>query len=287
VKLPFAVEHTGPNVLTVRMDVQRKGGWEQWFLLQSDEHWDNPHCDRAMLKRHHEEALKRNAGILKFGDTFCAMQGKYDKRSDKTCLRPEHQCGDYLDALVRTGADWYEPFAHNILLFGKGNHESSIRSRHETDLIERLVATVNDRAGSRIQAGGYGGWVWFQFRRQKQRLSRRLKYVHGFGGGGPVTKDTIQGQRLRASLGNPDIIAFGHTHDSWVMDDTREWLNDAGRVEHRPLWTVKCATYKDEYGNGAGGWHVETGKPPKPKGAQWLRFFWGGDGIMTELVRAQ
>jgi hypothetical protein len=31
-------------------------------------------------------------------------------------------------------------------------------------------------------------------------------------------------------------------------------------------------TYKEEYGVGAGGWHVERGAPPKPLGGRILTF---------------
>ena len=75
-----------------------------WVLLVSDVHWDNPKCDRKKLKRDFDEAVKRDALILSNGDFFCAMQGKYDRRSSKKDLRPEHQSNNYLDALVETGA---------------------------------------------------------------------------------------------------------------------------------------------------------------------------------------
>ena len=36
---------------------------------------------------------------------------------------------------------------------------------------------------------------------------------------------------------------------------------------------IRTGTYKDEYGEGAGGFHIERGRPPKPLGAVWLRFY--------------
>jgi hypothetical protein len=101
---------------------------EQWFLLQSDVHWDNPHCDRDLLVKHWKQAKERHAPILDNGDFFCAMQGKWDKRANKSDLRPEHQCGDYLDALVRTAADALRPTRDLLTLRGSGNHESACSS---------------------------------------------------------------------------------------------------------------------------------------------------------------
>ncbi len=87
----------------------------QEFLLVSDLHWDNPHCDRGLLKNHFDEAVKRNAAIVLNGDTYCCMGGKYDRRADKSLIRPEHNTDRYFDAIVDTSVDWFAPYAKNIL----------------------------------------------------------------------------------------------------------------------------------------------------------------------------
>jgi hypothetical protein len=46
----------------------------------------------------------------------------------------------------------------------------------------------------------------------------------------------------------------------------------AYEVALRPQWHIRTGTYKDEYGHGREGWHVESGRPPKPVGAMWGRF---------------
>ena len=285
--LPFTSECPSPNVCVVRIPIASQEKWEQWFLLRSDVHHDNPKCRQELELRHLRQAHERQAGVIDLGDYFCAMQGKWDKRSDKGDIRPEHQKGDYLDRLVATAADFNQEFARNILVMGRGNHESSIKKSHETDLTERLVATLNDRTGSRIQAGGYSGWVRFMFQRGSERISRRLWYFHGSGGGGPVTLDTIQANRQMVYVENADIMASGHVHESWCVEKIRIRLNDANVIEQRPQFYVKCPTYKEEYGSGKSGWHVETGKPPKPIGAWWIRFYWDGSrGLREQIVRA-
>ena len=268
---PFALSVTVPNVVICDIKLTAQTD-EVWFLLRSDVHWDNPHCDRKMEKKHLDMAVKRRAGILDFGDLFCAMQGKYDKRSDKSCLRDEHQAGDYLDSLVRTAAAYYEPYAHNFVVIGRGNHESSIRQRHETDLTERLVASLKDRTGAQLRAGGYTGWVVFRFHFHTRIYVVKLWYIHGYAGGGPVTADIIQAQRQVTYIRGADIMCSGHTHDHWSKQYVSIGLNSSHLPEHRKVKYIKCGTYKDEYGTGQGGWHVETGKPPKPIGQHWLRF---------------
>jgi hypothetical protein len=150
--------------------VKEKFGSQQnefWYLLSSDGHWDNPDCDRDMMKRHLQQCRERNAVWFHFGDFFCAMQGKYDKRSDKAKVRPEHQNGKYLDSLVNTAAEWFDQFPDVQKVFGLGNHETSILQRHETNLIERLVERVNLKQRS-AWMGGYGGWIRFNFQRTKE-----------------------------------------------------------------------------------------------------------------------
>ena len=126
------------------------------ILLISDLHWDNPHCDRQLLKRHLDEAVAGCHDILINGDLFCAMQGKYDGRRSKGDIRPEHNNAKYLDSLVETAAEWFAPYAKNIKVIGYGNHETSILKHCETDLIERLVTLLNANTKSSIEIGGYG-----------------------------------------------------------------------------------------------------------------------------------
>ena len=285
--VPFTHEHTGKNVATVRIDVT--GKWtefEQWFLLRSDAHHDNPKCRRDIEKKHLDQALERGAGILDFGDLHCAMQGKYDKRSDKSSVRPEHQNGRYLDSLVETAAEFYEPYAHNWILMGKGNHEQAIKKNHETDLTERTVALLNAKTGSHIQAGGYTGWVRFLFQRGNTRSGRNLWHTHGYGGGGPVTEDIIQSSRQRVYVENADIMVSGHVHRSWVQEFSRIRINANGAPERRDGWYVKLPTYKDEYCEGVEGWHIERGGGPRPLGAYWLRFTYADDQPYMEVVKA-
>ena len=273
--IPFSVEHNENRTATVRIPIPRNPKqWKYRVLLQSDVHWDNPSCDWDMLRRHYDEAKELGAGIISVGDWFCAMQGKWDKRADKSKLREEHQDGSYLDRLVTTAADFLEPYWENFISFSEGNHESAIYKNHETNIGERLVAALNDRTGLSRVYGGYTGWVRFLFNyaNTNHRFSRIMHYCHGWGGGGPVTKDLIQLHRIMARLGNVDLIAFGHTHDMWKVRDVKLSLDNKGNPKRQEIHAFKCGCYKDEYGTGKGGWPIERGHPPKPLGAWWLEW---------------
>lgn len=92
----WRVSRAEGNVVHVQCDIKGEQ-WEQHFLLRSDAHHDNPKSDRSLELKHLQEAVGYDAGVIDCGDLFCAMQGKYDKRSSKSDIRPEHQAGDYLD----------------------------------------------------------------------------------------------------------------------------------------------------------------------------------------------
>ncbi len=285
------------NVFEVCVPYKKAKNWEFWCLLQSDQHWDNPHSDRVMMKNHLDQALDRGAAILSNGDTFDAMGGKYDKRSSKSNLRPEHQCDNYLDALVDTASDWFAPYAHNHIFFGVGNHEESIKTRWETDLIERLVCLLNSKTGSSVYNGGFSSWTRFSFtgerkdRADKSQINQTIvcHSDHGYGGSSPVTEDVIQHQRRSVYLPDADIVLSGHTHGAFTQERARVRLSKHGRVYHDVQTHIKIPSYKDDRGDGFGGWATTKGLPPKPIGAWWLRFYYCSRNakVLYETIRAK
>jgi len=271
------------NVLSVYFD-DVCAGWEQWVLLSADRHHDSVHCDRALERQHLEQAKERDAIILDFGDLFCAMQGKYDPRSSMDDIRPEDVGTDYLDRIVSHAARDYAAYAANWLLIGQGNHETNIRKRHGTDLISNLVHRLNADHGGRCHVGGYGGWVRFMVTAQgTRRSSVKLKYHHGAGGGGPVTRGVIQTNRQAVYLPDANIVVNGHTHDAWYVPIARERLGATGKTYHDLQHFVRVPGYKDEYANGAGGFHIEKWGPPKPIGAAWLRLWFDSTSGSVEI----
>ena len=255
------------------------------MLHMADEHWDNPKCRWDVLKAHHEEAVARRALIAKYGDLYCAMQGQWDKRADKSSLRPEHQHGDYLDRLVKTGAEWYSPYRHNIGLIGLGNHETAIYKYHETCLIDRLCQSLRDKGGITCK-GGYGGWIRVMLSRTTQQFSHRIYYHHGSGGGGPVTKGLIDFNRISEYI-DADSIICGHVH--WKNHTPREWvrLNESSCLVREQRHFIRCGTYKDEYDDGHAGFHIEKGRGPRPLGGWWQRFYVKNCRLMIEWTEAK
>lgn len=273
------VQKLATNVLNIHLEVHGER-WEKWFLLSSDRHHDSISCNRDLELEHLQACRERNAHVLDFGDIFDAMQGKYDPRRSYPEMRKEYveamqkQNAGYLDVIVKDATEFYKPYADRFVMISQGNHETAIQSHNDTDLIDRLVYHLNINNQTQICKGAYGGWVRFNFVMYgTQRESVNLKYFHGSGGGGPVTKGTIQSNRQAVYLPDAQIVVNGHIHESWILALKRERISAAGLV-HQDLQThIRTGTYKDDYGDGSGGWHVERGAPPKPMGAVWMRFY--------------
>lgn len=281
----FSTEQKG-NVSIVR--IKHDGTFEQRFLLSADRHWDNPHSDQAMQRRHLDEALRVGAGVLDWGDFFCIMQGRWDKRASKSTLRPEHQVDNYLDAVVRTATEFFLPYARSFVRIGPGNHETAVMKAHETDLIGRLVAALNEQGGADIHHTGYSAWCLFEFIDSNGTVERKKLWgIHGYGGGGPVTRGVIGTNRRAVYVPDADMIVTGHTHDEWEVPIARTRLDDDGNQYDDEQLHIQLPTYKNEYGNGAGGWHVETGKSPRPIGAAWLTFRKETKDSPIEVIRTR
>ncbi len=135
-------------------------GNETQVAMLSDIHWDNPHCDWDLLRKHLDYCVKHNIPVMVNGDFFCLMQGRGDNRRNKSEIRPEHNNARYLDSIVETAVEWWSPYAHILTVLGYGNHETAIIKFQETDLLQRFVDLLNYKNGSNVHTGGYGGWFF-------------------------------------------------------------------------------------------------------------------------------
>lgn len=248
----------------------------QEYLLIGDLHLDNPKADLDRFHHTMKEAVNRNAKVIIAGDTFCAMQGKYDPRASKDDLRPEHWGGNYFDKLVSWMVEQFQPYANNILLMSYGNHETSVLKRNETDLLDRLVTILNHSTKSSINIGSYACWVNFLIHKKNgSKTSQKMYIHHGWGGGGVVTRGVIHNQRLDAMISNADITLMGHVHERYVMQSVKEELyfcsHNGVTVRSKPVYHVRVSTLKDEHSQG-NGYHTEKGRPHKPLGGYFMRF---------------
>ena len=243
------------------------------IAMLSDIHWDNPKCDWNYLKRHLDYCVAENMPIMINGDMFCLMQGRGDKRSSKSDIRPEHNNSKYLDSVVETAVTWWSPYAHLLTVIGYGNHETAIIKWQETDILQRFVDLLNYTNGTNVQTGGYGGWFIIKQQLTKTMImSTKIKYFHGSGGGGVVTKGAINLTRALELYEGFDVFAMGHIHENSARNDSREIVDNRNdyQIKHKDLHLMLTGAYKEEYEDGSKGWHVERGAPIKPIGGRIL-----------------
>ena len=250
----------------------------------SDIHWDNPKCDWNLLKRDLDYCLKNEIPIMFNGDTFCLMQGAYDPRKMKGDIRPEHNNARYFDSIIETSVDFFLPYANLMTIVGYGNHETSIIKRQETDVIQRFVTLLNYKAGSNVMTGGYGGWLIVnQLVKAKSNITQatKIKYFHGSGGGGLVTKGALNLTRAMEMYEGYDVFTMGHIHENSARNDVRDSINfhpsKGYYFNHKQIHSMITGTYKEEYIDGLYGWHVERGAPMKPVGGRLLTIECGRD----------
>ncbi len=263
------VEKIGKNVHKISLS----GEYNEVALL-SDLHWDNPKCDRVLLKKHLDHCLKNNIPVVITGDLFCLMQGRGDNRRNKSDILPEHNNFKYLDSIVETAVEWFTPYISVLKVISYGNHETGIIKWQETDILQRFVDLLNMTTGANVQVGGYGGWIVYEItNRRNSKVSFKHKYFHGSGGGGIVTKGAINLTRALETYEGFDLFSMGHIHENSCRNDSREVLHMNTTVTEIRLKQIHhciTGTYKEEYGDGSKGWHVERGAPPKPLGGRIL-----------------
>ena len=257
-------------------EIQVTGKRVQIAML-SDLHWDNPKCDWDKLKRDLDYCLENNIPVMIHGDFFCLMQGKGDRRGNKSDIRPEHNNAKYLDSIVETAVEWFSPYAHILTVIGYGNHETSVIKWQETDLLQRFVDLLNYKNGSNVYAGGYGGWLIINQEFNTNSFAAfKVKYFHGSGGGGVVTKGALNLTRALEVYEDFDVFTMGHIHENAARNDARDKIVNNSKTgwkhEQKQLHLMLTGTYKEEYGDGSKGWHVERGAPVKPTGGRILVF---------------
>jgi hypothetical protein len=268
--MSYTIEQTNKDVVTLR-HVGISAEWTQRYLLLADVHFDSPHSNRRLLRSLLQQAQECGAGVFCFGDWFDAMQGRDDKRSDKSDLLPAYRAGDYVNRLVDDSADFLAPYASSIVFLADGNHETGLRKHLEVDILLLLAGRLG------VAKMGYSGFVRFLFNRGDGKkgaagATRRVMFFHhGAGAGGEITQGIMRAQRQQSWIGDADIYIGGHHHVDWVTRMERLRLSSAGEVYRDTVLHMSLPTLKDEF-DLSGGFHVERGRSPRPQGAYWLEF---------------
>ena len=243
------------------------------LFMCSDVHFDNPKCNRELFFKHLDKAVKMGAYIAINGDFFCMMQGKYDRRSNKNAILPQHNKDDYFDQVINEAVDLMSPYANRILIMSQGNHETAVSAKAEMNMLKIFIERLNQKNGSNVQRGEYMGYYTISLGNANGgKKVTKIAYSHGHWGGA-VSKGTQSVGRYSSMFPQADIVTSGHVHELWVVAEPRYELNTyKQKVEVTNQWHVKTGTYKEEF-EGGKGWAVEKIAKPKALG-----------GVMCEII---
>ena len=76
----------------------------------SDLHLDSPYTDLKKLKKLFDDAQKNQYKIVIIGDLLDVMGGKYDRRTTKGDIKPEHNTDNYINSVCESAADFLAPY---------------------------------------------------------------------------------------------------------------------------------------------------------------------------------
>lgn len=223
---------------------------DHYFALFSDLHADSPTFDRKAFIADADRYQALGARFLFNGDLFDAILPSDKKRYTRG--RDEINEDAQVNARIKRVRDLLLPYVDSIDFLGYGNHEASIVKYSGVDLVALLCLQLNaarDKKLPPIKRGGYQGFLRLIFSGAPDLRSHTREYViyrdHGKGGNAPVTKGTINIQRLHTTY-VADLYWLGHTHTDIV--DRTAWTiypDRSGRIIKKRKRSVITAGYQD------------------------------------------
>jgi len=135
------------------------------------------------------------------------------------------------------------------------------------DLVHHFVRGL--QTSEEIATPGYSSYAMLRFKRNQQQERVPLWLAHGHGGGGPVTKGVIQAQRRAVTFPDARVLVSGHIHNSYFVAHEQFRIRANGRVYSVEQEHYVVSSFKDEFGTGSGGWHVERGGGPVLPSGWW------------------
>jgi hypothetical protein len=223
-----------------------------YFALFSDLHADSSTFQRAAFKRDADKYAALGARFLFNGDLFDAIlpsdRKRYTRGND--AFTEDAQ----INQRIKFVYDLLLPYVDLIDFIGIGNHEASIVKYSGADLVAFLVRDLNlarDKKLPPIQRGGYQGFLRLIFS-DSPKLNEHIRIYdiyreHGKGGAAPVTKGTINIQRLHTTY-LADLYWLGHSHTD--ITDKTAWTvypDRSGKIVRKRKRSVITAGYQGSF----------------------------------------
>ena len=207
------------------------------------------------------------------------MQNFGDKRQSKHALKEEFTRDDYLNAIIEYNVKIWEPYAHRIISFFIGNHESTQIKFHGMDITREIVKTLNLKHGTSILLGDFAGYLKLRFDNGGRRFTNNIYYHHKPISGGTRSKGMLSVDLLLGRYPDADTYISEHIHDTWTKPERIESLDDNGIIKFKNKWVLQMPTLKDEFKGKKRGYTHEKSYKATPIGIIVLLFDVKKEGI--------
>ena len=266
---------TRHNPASLTLEVSADSGQQLSLMLASDVHYDSVVCDLDLFTKHLKLAEELQAPVLIAGDLLDAMQGKWDPRRQPEDLKDQYKVSAYYDAIVMDCAKFLAKFNVPAYILGLGNHETSVLSHSNTDLLGNVAYQLRVEHGKQAVSAGYWGYlrVMFRYKKGNGTASKLIYWHHGDGNGAPVTKGVIQVARQGVYLQAPDIVVNGHNHQAYTVPVQVERMNQKTMEPYtETVWYLRTPGYKKSAVDSQSVWgfEAERHRAPTPKGCIFL-----------------
>jgi UDP-2,3-diacylglucosamine pyrophosphatase LpxH len=255
------------NPASLTLEVPSASGQRLSLMLASDVHFDSVVCDLDLFTKHLRLAEELQAPVLICGDLLDAMQGKWDPRRQPEDLKDQYKVSAYYDAIVMDCAKFLSKFDIPAFILGLGNHETSVLSHSNTDLLGNVAYQLRVEHGKQAVAAGYWGYlrVMFRYKKGNGAASKTIYWHHGSGGAAPVSHGLIQANRQGVWIRDADIVVNGHNHKNYTYAHPTEKLNQITMQPYNDIiWYLRTPGYKKSSGESMTTWGFEAEKLREP-----------------------
>jgi len=202
--------------------------------------------DMIQMKKDFDIASKEGRRILINGDI--AEQITPGDKKRWTASKMNSNRDDVLNEQLQLCFEFLKPYADDLDVIGRGNHDISPIKYDAFDLVGALIGMLNQvKTNGSIHSAAYQGYIQYKLKpttKKKGSTPFTIYMHHGAGGSAPVSKGMIDFNRIVYSH-NADLFWIGHKHTA-IQDNgiVQDGLDKMGNYEQKVRKAIITPGYK-------------------------------------------
>lgn len=195
-----------------------------------------------------EEAAKPNTWFMANGDMWDALVPVDLRRFRMSAIDPHYlrdsvNVDNVVDKQLWDFIEMVDPYKHQFIGMGRGNHEDKLLKHFGVDLISTACKVLG------IRDLGYSSLIRLKFRYHTgQSRTRRVNIFahHGFGGSGRGLSGDVNKYFLSTVPYYPNnhLYVLSHTHRKWSHCFTQVDTDSADNWRDREMWLVNPGSFR-------------------------------------------